>query len=82
MEGLVRPELDLDVALGVGVQPLLDAHLVHGLAVVVLLPAHLHLPPLGVHDLDDAVAEDTDQDGHDAEDDAAVDVGRLAALEH
>ena len=38
MKSLIRSELDLDIPLGIVVEPLLDVHLVHRLPIVVLLP--------------------------------------------
>ena len=81
VEGLVGSELDLDVALGVVVEPLLDVHLVHRLSVVVLLPLGLDLPPPGVHDLDDPVGGAGEGQRDEDDDDAAEDVGNLGALE-
>ena len=73
---------DFDGPLRALVQPLLDVHLVRLLAVVVLLPELLHPPPARVHQLDDAVRGARHQQWDGAQDDAAVDVGDLAALEN
>ena len=81
MESLIRPELDLDIPLGVVVEPLLDVHLVHGLAIVVLLPLGLDLPPPGVHDLDHAIGRAGQGQRDEDHDNAAKDVGNLRPLE-
>ena len=70
-------------------EPLLDVHLVsHFLDFVVVVivlvlqafPDLLHLPASRVHQLDHAVGSQHGQDGDEAEDDAAVDVGHLTSL--
>ena len=63
-------------------EPLLDDHLIDGFAaVVVLFVPGLELPPLGILQFDNAVADSGGNDGHEAEQETGVDVGHFAAGE-